>query len=87
MNESQRLANEAKAIVAETRRTADELKKCVARSHALVAQSKLLLTQSRTAAACPHIRKLDRLARSPTIPAEERADRDGPTVFWIFPAN
>jgi hypothetical protein len=87
MNERRRLANEAKVIVAETRRTSDELKKCVARSRALVAESKLLLALSRTAATCPHIRKLDRPARSPTIPADGKANRDGPTVFWIFSAG
>lgn len=86
MNERRRrLADEAKVIVAETRRTTDELKKCVARSHALVAESNLLLARSRTA--CPHIRDPDRSARSPTIPADRKANRDGPTVFWIFSAD
>jgi hypothetical protein len=43
------------------------------------------LAQSRTA--CPHIRDPDRSARSPTIPADRKANRDGPTVFWIFSAD
>jgi hypothetical protein len=32
--------------------------KCVAQSRALVAESKLLLMQSRAAAACSHVRRL-----------------------------
>ena len=51
MNERRRLAEEAKAIIAETRREAERLTTCVTRSRALVAESKLLVAQSTGASA------------------------------------
>jgi hypothetical protein len=61
MNERRRLEIESRAIIAKTRQTAEELAKCVARSRRLVAESTLLLKQSKVAAACPHIRRLDHM--------------------------
>ena len=60
IKEHRRLANEAKAIVAETQRTTEELKKCVAQSRALLSESKLVLAQSTAAAACFYVHRLDR---------------------------
>jgi len=51
MNERRRLAEQAKAIVADTQREVEQLTTCVARSRALLAESKLLLSQSTGASA------------------------------------
>jgi hypothetical protein len=59
MNERRRLETESKAIIAETRRTSEELMKCVEASRTLVAESALLLRQSRAAATYFHVHRMD----------------------------
>ena len=57
MTERRRL--ESKAIIARTRQTSEELMKCVEASRTLVAESTLLLQQSRAAAAYFHVPRMD----------------------------